>query len=162
MPKHLGGLGLYKTHEMFFSMLAGLLWRFSRNTSTLWAKVLKVKYTQHKHTGTYQVKSTDSYVWKSMIKAHGLFQARFSWKIGDGSTINLWNDNWLPNNNCLCQSIQGPFNQMEEELKVSAIISNHSWSLDSLSFTLPPIVIDQTHHTYIPFSTCSPDYSFWN
>lgn len=97
-----------------------------------------------------------------MTKVHGLFQAGFSWRLGDGITINLWNDNWLPNNNCLRKSIQGPLTYLEEQLIVSLIISNHSWFLDRISLSLPYEIIDKINRTYILFSTHKPDHSFWN
>lgn len=97
-----------------------------------------------------------------MTKANGLFQAGLSWNIGDGTKINLWNDNWLPNHNCLCKTIQVLLPHKEEQLTVSSILSNHSWLLDRLSLSLHPDTVAQINHIYISFSTNKPDQSFWN
>lgn len=123
--------------------------------------MLHAKYVQHTHTGTYQAKPIDSYIWKSMTKANGLFQAGLSWNVGDGSTINLWNDNWLSNNSCLRHMIQGPLQHMEEQLTVSSILLNYSWTLGRLSLSLHPTTVQLINHSIILFSTNKPDQSFW-
>jgi hypothetical protein len=37
-----------------------------------------------------------SYTWTSILKAGWILKKGGLWKIGDGKTINIWQDNWLP------------------------------------------------------------------
>ena len=59
------------------------------------------------------------------------------WYIGDGQTIRIWRDPWLPNGT-LRSYIEGPLPPHEEDQRINALWANHSWSLDSLSIHLPP------------------------
>ena len=59
------------------------------------------------------------------------------WYMGDGQTIWIWQDPWLPNGT-LRSYIEGPLPPHEEDRRINALWTNHSWSLDSLSLHLPP------------------------
>ncbi|KAA3466916.1 reverse transcriptase [Gossypium australe] len=40
--------------------------------------------------------SHPSFTWRSIWSARGLLEVGLGWRIGGGSTINIWNDAWLP------------------------------------------------------------------
>ena len=59
------------------------------------------------------------------------------WYIGDSQTIRIWQDPWLPNGT-LCSYIDGLLFPHEDDRRVNALWTNHSWSFESLSLPLPP------------------------
>ena len=59
------------------------------------------------------------------------------WYIGDGQTIQIWQDPRLPNDT-LRSYIEGALLPHEDDRRVSALWTNHSWSFESLSLPLPP------------------------
>ena len=40
--------------------------------------------------------SSASYAWKSIIKGREVIRRGATWTIGDGHSILVWKDNWLP------------------------------------------------------------------
>ena len=43
-----------------------------------------------------KVGSNASFIWRSILSARDTLQARSLWKIGDGKSIKIWEDQWLP------------------------------------------------------------------
>ena len=60
-----------------------------------------------------------------------------SWIVGDGKTICIWKDPWLPHDS-LRNYIEGPLLPHDEDHKVNSLRTNHSWSFESLHISLPP------------------------
>jgi len=60
-----------------------------------------------------------------------------SWIVGDGQTIRIWKDPWLPHGS-LRSYIEGPLIFHDEERRVSSLRTNHSWNFDEFDFPLPP------------------------
>ena len=40
--------------------------------------------------------SSESYAWKSIIKGRDVIKRGAIWRIGDGKSIHIWGDRWLP------------------------------------------------------------------
>lgn len=62
----------------------------------LLAKVLKARYFRHSDFLHCQLASKPSYVWKSIRWGREVIKAGSRWKIGDGKSIRIDTDNWLP------------------------------------------------------------------
>jgi hypothetical protein len=72
-------------------------WRLITNEQSLVARMFKAKY--HPKGTFLQAKSTSnmSYTWRSILKSRQLLIKGSYWLIGDASQVNIWTDNWLPN-----------------------------------------------------------------
>ncbi|KAH7661012.1 hypothetical protein IHE45_15G034600 [Dioscorea alata] len=95
-PKDLGGLGFHKLHFFNLAMLCKQGWRIIQNPESLVARVLKARYfpyTDFFHAGKG---SYPSLIWSSILASRYLLQAGMIWRVGNGSTIQAWNDPWLP------------------------------------------------------------------
>ena len=111
-------------------------WRLYTNPNTLWVQVLKAKYFPQATVFTGPRSSRRSYVWTAfMLGANLLFQG-MRWIIGDGQTIRLWKDPWLPQGS-LGNYIEGPLLPHDKDCKVSLLHPTHSWSFDSLNLPIP-------------------------
>ena len=59
-----------------------------------------------------------------------------SWIVGDGQTIRLWKDPWLPHGS-LCSYIEGPLLPHDEDCQVHSLWTNKTWSFEALNIPLP-------------------------
>ena len=77
-------------------MLAKQVWRLVHDTNSLFFRVFKAKYFP---TGTvFDAKvGSGSYALKSILKARKVIQLGARWRIGDGSSVKIFKDSWLPN-----------------------------------------------------------------
>ena len=107
------------------------------NPTSLWAQVLQAKYFHQGTLFTSPQTSRGSHIWTSISIGVNLLRGGMHWYIGDGQTIRIWQDPWLPNGT-LRSYIEGPLPPHEEDRRINALWTNHSWSLDSLSLHLPP------------------------
>ena len=59
------------------------------------------------------------------------------WYIGDGLTIWIWQNPWLPNGT-LHSYLKGPLLSHEDDRRVSELWSDHAWLFESLSLLFLP------------------------
>nr|POE76406.1 putative ribonuclease h protein [Quercus suber] len=96
-PKEARGLGLSSTRHRNHAILMNQAWRLLSNPTSLWARVLKAKYFPHTTLFTSPRTSRGSHIWTALpIGAKLLFDG-MRWVVGDGATIRIWKDHWLPN-----------------------------------------------------------------
>jgi hypothetical protein len=98
-PKFNGGLGFRNMHLFNLAMLAKQGWRLHVNPSSLLSQCLKAKYYPHSDILHSQVGYRPSYTWRSIHQAIWALNKGSCWKIGIGDKVNIWKDNWLPQQN---------------------------------------------------------------
>ena len=57
------------------------------------------------------------------------------WIVGDGQTIQVWEDHWIPGG-LLRSRIEGPLMPNEEQRLVSSLQEQHNWQLEDLQFPI--------------------------
>ena len=62
-----------------------------------------------------------------------------SWIVGDGQTIRIWKDPWLPYGS-LRNYIKRPLLPHDENSKVDSLRTTYSWSFDSLPSQLQNLI----------------------
>jgi hypothetical protein len=82
-------------------MLARQAWRMLINLDSLCAKVLKAKYFPDTSILDAILVRGMSYSWRSILKGLELVKKGMIWRVGDGSNINIWSDNWLPRDDAM-------------------------------------------------------------
>lgn len=95
-PKKKGGLGFRDLHLFNQAMLARQAWRLLTCPDNLCAKVLKAKYYPDNSLLQCQVRGGISYSWRSILFGLELLREGIIWRVGNGSSINIWHDPWLP------------------------------------------------------------------
>ena len=94
-PKMEGGLGFKDLCKFNEAMLAKHVWRLIHDTDSLFFRVFKTKYFPN--GSIFEAKSsTGSYAWKSILKSRHLIERGARWRVGDGQTIKIFHDAWLP------------------------------------------------------------------
>jgi hypothetical protein len=94
--KH-GGLGFRELRAFNEALLAKQGWRCITQPNSLMAQILKAKY--HPKTSFLRANTENrqtSYTWYSIQKASWVLRKGGLWNIGNGGSISIWNDCWLP------------------------------------------------------------------
>jgi hypothetical protein len=96
-----GGMGFRDLYGFNLSMLAKQAWRLLIAPDSLCAQVLKAKYYPQTSILDAQTMGGMSYSFRSILKGVDLLKKGIIWRVGDGSTVNIWTDNWLARDDAL-------------------------------------------------------------
>ncbi|XP_062028694.1 uncharacterized protein LOC133744637 [Rosa rugosa] len=97
LPKDKGGLGFKHLHAHNLAMLSKQGWRLLSKPDSLVAQVFKAVYYPFGSFLTADMGERPSYSWRSLMEARPVLQAGLVWRIGDGQSVDIWNDEWIPN-----------------------------------------------------------------
>ncbi|KAK5846144.1 hypothetical protein PVK06_002415 [Gossypium arboreum] len=95
-PKNVGGLGFKNLFLFNKALLAKKVWRLLSQSNFLLAKVLKARYYPHSDILSTKIGFYPSFTWKSICSAWDLIADGILRRIGNGASVNIWNDPWLP------------------------------------------------------------------
>lgn len=95
-PKAEEGMGFKDLKAFNLALLAKQGWQLSQNLSSLTHKVFKAKYFAGYSFMEAQVGKKPSYVWRSIMAARETVERGSRWCIGDGRTVEIWRDRWIP------------------------------------------------------------------
>uniref|UniRef100_A0A8I6XSL7 Reverse transcriptase zinc-binding domain-containing protein n=1 Tax=Hordeum vulgare subsp. vulgare TaxID=112509 RepID=A0A8I6XSL7_HORVV len=96
VPKEQGGMGFRDIHCFNLAFLAKQSWRLLSEPDSLCAQVLRAKYFPDGDLLNCSLKKGSSYTWQSIWSGLQTFKKGIIWRVGDGTSINLWNDPWIP------------------------------------------------------------------
>ena len=91
-----GGMGFRDLKAFNLALLAKQGWRIQQNPGSLLHRVLKAKYFVKSSFLEAQVGKRPSYIWRSLMAAIPVLRNGIRWCVGDGKSIKIWNDAWLP------------------------------------------------------------------
>lgn len=79
------------------AMLAKQGWRLLQNQESLVYKCLKARYFPRSNFLEAVDSPNSSFVWKSIIAAQPILKNGCCWRVGDGTSIRVMLDSWIPN-----------------------------------------------------------------
>ena len=91
-----GGLGFRDLHIFNLAMLSHKRWRLLDAPDTLCARVLKAHYYEHGSILNATCPGGASYTFRSILHGKNLLLDGLIWRVGDGSSIRIRHDNWIP------------------------------------------------------------------
>lgn len=94
-PKAVGGLGMRDFMKLNDSLLAKIVWRLLCNPDSLLGKMLKGKYFADNNFLLALETTVISHGWRGILVGCDLLLENIGWAVGDGFSINLWQDPWL-------------------------------------------------------------------
>ena len=95
-PKAIGGLGFGKIALRNVALLGKWLWRYPREGSALWHKVISSIYGSHSNVWDANtiVRWSHHCPWKAISEVFQEF-SKFTWfAVGNGDRIRFWEDLW--------------------------------------------------------------------
>ncbi|KAK3218418.1 hypothetical protein Dsin_012388 [Dipteronia sinensis] len=96
IPKINGGLGFKDLAVFNQALLAKQAWRLAVGSESLAFRLLKAKYFRKDDFLWAKLKPRASHVWRSIIWGRVLLQKGLRWKVGDGKSIQVFDDPWIP------------------------------------------------------------------
>jgi hypothetical protein len=94
--KEIGGLGFRDLEFFNLALLAKQGWRLIQNPDSLVAKIMMVKYYPNSTFLEASIGRKPSYAWRSIWNSRKLLTEGLIWRVGDGKSIRIWEDLWLP------------------------------------------------------------------
>ncbi|XP_050385795.1 uncharacterized protein LOC126802237 [Argentina anserina] len=127
-----GGLGFKNLHAYNLALLAKHCWRLVNNPSSLWARVLKARYFPHVSFMKAKKGSKASCIWNSMLAGRDVVVEKSIWRVGNGKSIDVWDDRWVPNNNGGRISPTDMSNRFTPLLVADLMDSQRNWNINNL------------------------------
>lgn len=123
-PKALGGLGFRDFQTYNVALLAKIGWRLLQNPNCLLGRVLMGKHCPENDILLAKETSTMSHGWRSILLGRDLLVQNLGWAVGNGQSINVWQDPWL---SCTAQERpMGPIHEHLLELRVAELMQPES------------------------------------
>lgn len=91
-----GGMGFHDFKVFNPALLARQAWRLIEQPDTLCARLLKTKYYPSGHLLDTAFIQDMSATWQGVVHGLELLKKGAIWRIGSGSMVKIWRDNWLP------------------------------------------------------------------
>ena len=135
-PKSQGGLGFKDLSHFNDALLAKQTWRLLHDKTSLFYRVFKAKFFPNCSVMEAASQSSASYAWKSIIRGREVIRKGAIWRIGNGKSVDIWRDRWLPLKHS--PKILSPRRNMGSEAKVCSFIDQDQrcWKLDVLVTSL--------------------------
>lgn len=91
-----GGMGFRDLRSFNLALLAKQCWRLIQEPLSLWARVLKARYFPLCDFADAVKGFRASWSWASLLEERDIIISGSVWQVGDGLSIDIWKDNWLP------------------------------------------------------------------
>ena len=114
-------MGFKEIKKFNDSLLAKQVWQMINNPNSLCHRVFKARFFPNCLILEAKDSSIGSYAWKSILSARDVIRKGMVWRIGNGSTARIKEDNWLPVKSN--RSVTSPLTSLQPETKVSALIN---------------------------------------
>jgi ribonuclease HI len=96
VSKNKGGMGFRDLHCFNLALLAKQSWRLLCEPESLCAQVLRAKYYPSGDILNADLKKGSSFTWQSVWFGLQTLKRGHIWRVGDGTSINIWSDAWIP------------------------------------------------------------------
>ena len=123
-------MGFRDLRDFNLSMLAKQGWRMLQGNNSLLYKCFKARYFPHSSFLDAKESPGCYYVWRSLVAAISILRSGYCWRVGNGSSISVLGDKWIPN--YPINKVLHPTNELVDEMAVSELIDTdlHVWRSD--------------------------------
>ena len=130
--KENGGIGFKEIEKFNEALLAKQVWRMMHNSDSLFYKVFKARFFPDYSILEAKDSAISSYAWKSILSARDVIKKGLVWRVGNGQSVCIREDKWLPNQ--ICKSVIAPPHSLPLEAKVSLLIDPEpvTWKVDQV------------------------------
>lgn len=121
----MGGMG-FKDFEAFnIALLAKQFWLTVANPKSFWVQILKGLYFLNKSCLEAVKGASPSWVSSSLLEGRKLLQNGLRWNVGNGESVQFWNDKWV-------YSLPGEKISSTPPHSGEVTLVAHSWDHDKL------------------------------
>ncbi|CAL1353160.1 unnamed protein product [Linum trigynum] len=147
-----GGMGLRELEAFNKALLVKQVWQLLQNPNSLIGRILKAKYFPHSSILEAAMGYRPSYTWRSLLSARDLVCRGSRWRVGNGTSIRIWDDKWVPGLEGNKPSL-GPQGKMGLD-RVKDLIDHGSgeWRGDLLELLFSPVECEAIRAIPIPRS----------
>jgi hypothetical protein len=132
MPKNKGGMGFRNYEDFNQDLLVKQAWRMVTAPNSLCARVLRARYFENGDFLSATCPKRASFTWWSILHGRELLKEGLIWRVGNGSNINVWSQNWIPR-----AMLQKPFGHLPdvEVTKVQELLlpDGAGWNVNRLN-----------------------------
>lgn len=110
------------------------------NPDYLCYKVFKARFFPDCSILKAKDSTVGSYAWKSILSARDVVRKGLVWQVGNGQSVCIREDKWLPGQ--ICKSVMIPPPSVPPDAKVSLLIDPESatWKVDRVQQLFMPLV----------------------
>ena len=119
-PKNEGGMGFRDLRFFNLAMLAKQGWKSLHDQSSLLFQCFKARYFPRCNFLDAIESPNCSYAWKSMVAKLPILKSGCCWRVGNGESIKVYLDKWIPN--CPTNRILHQGHDVDKEIMVSELI----------------------------------------
>jgi hypothetical protein len=160
-PKELGGLGFRLAKDFNQALLAKITWWIVSGRDSLCTRALRSKYKVKSDWLYNDTVKNASPLWKAIEKLKPLIRKGACFSVGDGKSIDMWKDPWVPWLENFSPSPKDP-NIPTVPMLVSNLIDpvNRIWNADLLRELVDTQSLQAIHKIVLPVATCQ-DKLIW-
>jgi len=96
LPREEGGLGIRSIKDCNKASMLKYIWILFTDKESLWCRWIHSNFLKKHNFWVAQQPSMCAWSWKKILQLRGPFRQSFGWEVGNGHSISLWFDNWLP------------------------------------------------------------------
>lgn len=96
LPKSEGGLGIRKLRESNTAAMLKHIWLLFTDKESLWCRWIHSVFLKNVNFWLASKPTVCSWSWKKIFDLRGDFRRSFCWRVGDGTLVSFWFDNWHP------------------------------------------------------------------
>lgn len=126
-PNCEGGMRFRELGKFNDSILAKKIWSLANNEESLFHNVFKVEFFPNCSIMECENLNKGSYAWRSVIKAKHVIELGRVWRVGNGKSIQIRGDRWLPQ--VSSARVLSPVTGLALDARVCDIIDqeSHTW-----------------------------------
>ncbi|PVH34268.1 hypothetical protein PAHAL_8G182700 [Panicum hallii] len=152
-------MGFRDLQSFNLARLAKQVWRLLRDPESLCARVLRARYYPDGKLLNARMKGGSSYTWQSILAGLDCFKLGYIWRVGDGTQIKIWEDNWIPgSHNMKVQTRRGNNLLSTVDELINPVVA--SWDVDLVRSIFEHI--DANPILQIPITTGREDCVAWH
>ena len=152
-------MGFKELQKFNDAMLDKQVWRLLDNKTSLFHRFFKAKFFPNGSILDAK-EGNGSFAWKSILKGREVIKKGVQWRVGTGSLIRIYHENWLPD--LYSKSVVSPRDFLGSDARVSVLIDNdhRCWMKETIDNIFLPHEAALILSIPLSLRTCE-DQFFW-